>query len=512
MEQGRTKNAARNIFFGMFLKVYQILLPFIMRTAMIYVMGIEYLGLNSLFTSILLVLNLAELGVGSAMVFSMYKPIAEKNESEICKLLSLYRTYYRIVGAVIAVAGLILMPFIPNLISADSVIPADTDIYIVYILNLISTVLSYWVFAYKNSLLNAHQRNDIASKVTLLTNTFQYVTQFAVILITKSYYLYLVAAIITQVLTNLLVAYYANKLYPNYKPKGKMEKSKVKEINGRIRDLFTSRLGMVVVTSADSIVISAFLGLTVLAIYNNYYYILSAVVGILTVIFRSVTAGIGNSIATESEEKNYNDLKKFTFIIGWVVCICSCCLLTLIQPFMYIWIGGDSSLMLDFSAIICFVLYFFVEQINQVLHTYKDASGIWHEDRFRPLVTAFANVLLNIVLVQFFGIYGVLFATFISTAFVGMPWIIHNLFTVLFKRSRREYVFNILLYAVITAIAGTVCVFVCNLIPDNGFLTLGLKLVISGVLSNIVLFVFLFKKKEFKETKELVLRIIKRKM
>lgn len=483
-----------------------------MRTAMIYVMGMEYLGLNSLFTSILLVLNLAELGVGSAMVFSMYKPIAEKNEAEICKLLSLYRLYYRIIGIVIAVAGVILMPFIPSLISSDSKIPPDVNIYVVYVLNLISTVLSYWVFAYKQSLLNAHQRNDITSKVTMLTNTFQYLTQFTVILVTKSYYLYLVAAIVTQVLTNLLVAYYANKLYPNYKPKGMLPKEQTKVINRRIRDLFTSRLGMVVVTSADSIVISAFLGLTILGIYNNYYYILSAVVGILTVIFRSVTAGIGNSIATESSEKNYNDLKKFTFIIAWVVCICSCCLLTLIQPFMYIWIGGDNSLMLDFSAVICFVLYFFVEQINQVLHTYKDASGIWHEDRFRPLVTALANVVLNVVLVQFFGIYGVLFATFISTAFVGMPWIIHNLFTVLFKRSRKEYVFNIILYAAITAAAGTVCVLVCNLIPDNGFITLGLKLAITGVLSNIILFIFLFKKKEFNETKELVLRILKRKM
>lgn len=512
MEQSRTKNAARNIFFGMFLKVYQILLPFAMRTAMIYVMGMEYLGLNSLFTSILLVLNLAELGVGSAMVFSMYKPIAEQNETEICKLLSLYRLYYRIIGVVIAVGGLILMPFIPYLISKDSVIPDDTNIYIVYLLNLVSTVLSYWVFAYKQSLLNAHQRNDITSKVTMLTYTFQYVSQFAVILLTKSYYLYLVAAIVTQVLTNIIVAYYAKKLYPNYKPKGKMEKEKTKAINRRIKDLFTSRLGMVVVTSADSIVISAFLGLTVLGIYNNYYYILSAVVGILTVIFRSVTAGIGNSIATETKEKNYNDLNKFTFIIGWVVCICSCCLLTLIQPFMYIWIGGDNSLMLDFSAVICFVLYFFVEQINQVLHTYKDASGIWHEDRFRPLVTAAANVILNVVLVQFFGIYGVLFATFISTAFVGMPWIIHNLFTVLFKRSRKEYVFNVLLYAFVTAVAGAVCVLVCNLIPDNGFLTLAIKLVITGVLSNIVLFVFLHRKKEFKDTKELVLRIVKRRM
>lgn len=184
----RTKNATRNIIFGIILKVYQILVPFLMRTAMIYLMGVQYLGLNSLFTSVLQVLNLAELGVGSAMIYSMYKPIAEDNNTVICALMNLYRTYYRIIGAIIAAVGLLLTPFIPKLISGD--VPQGINIYVLYLLNLGATVLSYWLFAYKNSILQAHQRVDVVSKVTLVTSTVQYALQLLVLWVFKNYYLY----------------------------------------------------------------------------------------------------------------------------------------------------------------------------------------------------------------------------------------------------------------------------------------------------------------------------------
>ena len=149
MKIERTKNATRKIIFGVILKAYQIIVPFLMRTAMIYLRGVQYLGLNSLFTSILQVLNLAELGVGSAMIYSMYKPIAEDDNTTICALMKLYRTYYRVIGLVIAVIGCILTPFIPKLISGD--IPQGLNIYILYLLNLGATVLSYWLYAYKNT-------------------------------------------------------------------------------------------------------------------------------------------------------------------------------------------------------------------------------------------------------------------------------------------------------------------------------------------------------------------------
>ena len=185
----RTKNATRNIVFGSILKIYQIIVPFIMRTAMIYFMGVQYLGLNSLFTSILQVLNLAELGVGSAMIYSMYKPIAEDNNAAICALMKLYRTYYRVIGLIIAVAGCALTPFIPKLISGD--VPEEVNIYVLYLLNLGATVLSYWLYAYKNSILQAYQRMDVVSKVALVTSTIQYVFQLLVLWLFKNYYYYM---------------------------------------------------------------------------------------------------------------------------------------------------------------------------------------------------------------------------------------------------------------------------------------------------------------------------------
>ena len=220
MKINRTENAVRNILFGGILRVYQIVIPFVMRTVMIYCMGVQYLGLNSLFTSILQVLNLAELGVGSAMVYSMYKPIAEDDTDTICALMGLYRTYYQCIGLIIAVIGVGLTPFIPKLIKSD--LPVGINIYALYLLNLSATVLSYWLFAYKNSLLQAHQRIDVTSKVTLITNTLQYVVQIFVLAVLKNYYIFVVVMLLTQAMTNIITSIVVTKMYTNYNERGRL--------------------------------------------------------------------------------------------------------------------------------------------------------------------------------------------------------------------------------------------------------------------------------------------------
>lgn len=508
MKIERTKNASRNIVFGILLKIYQIAVPFLMRTAMIYFMGVQYLGLNSLFTSILQVLNLAELGVGSAMVYSMYKPIVEDDKTTICALMQLYRTYYRIIGLVIAVVGLLLTPFIPRLI--DSGLPPELNVYILYLLNLAVTAISYWLFAYKNSLLQAHQRTDVISKVTLLTNTIQYGLQFLVMVTIKNYYIYVIVSLATQALTNIVTAIVATKMYPDYHPIGKLPKKEVNEINHRIRDLFTSKLGSVIVNSADTVVISAFLGLTILAIYQNYYFILTSIIGIVSIVFQSCTAGIGNSIIVESEEKNFSDLKKFTFLISWSAGFCTCCFLCLYQPFMEIWVGKD--LMLGFAAVICFSVYYFVYEINQLLNTYKDAAGIWHEDRFRPLVTAGVNLVINLIMVQFWGIYGVLLSTVLSTLFVGMPWLLYNLFTVLFNRKQfPEYLLSLLEYVAVVFFSCVTCYLICQLFSLNKWLTLILRLVICCLVPNSIYIIVYRKKSEYKQCLQLLDKMTKNK-
>lgn len=505
----RTKNASRNIVFGVILKMYQVVIPFLMRTAMIYLMGVQYLGLNSLFVSVLQVLNLAELGVGSAMVYSMYKPIAEDDGTVICALMKLYRTYYRGIGLAIAITGCALTLFIPNLIKSD--VPAGINIYTLYLLNLASTVLSYWLFAYKNSILQAHQRVDIISKVTLVTSTIQYSLQLFVLWAFHNYYLYVIVMLATQALTNIVTAICANKLYPQFKPRGTVDKIQVKRINQRIRDLFTSKIGGIVYDSADTIVISAFLGLTALAVYQNYFYILNAITGLIAVVFQACMAGIGNSIVMESKEKNYQDLNKFTFIITWIAGFCSVCLLCIYQPFMELWVGKD--LMLSLSAVVCFVIYFFVRQFNALFNLYKDASGMWHEDRLRPLAAALTNLILNLILVQFIGIYGVLLSTVLAILCVGIPWLIHNLFTIIFEKKHMwHFIGRLAKYTFVVFISCVVTYFICSRFSIGVIPTILIRGVICFIVPNLIYYMAFRKTKEFQQSLQLVDKMTKEKM
>lgn len=506
MKLERSKNAVRNIVFGGILKVYQIIIPFAMRTLMLYVLGVQYLGLNSLFTSILQVLNLAELGVGGAMVYSMYKPIVDNDKNKICKLMNLYKIYYRIIGLVIAIAGTVLLPFIPELISGD--IPSDINVYILYLLNLGATVLSYWLFAYKNCLLNAHQRVDVTSKISFVMTTIQYLLQAGVLILLKNYYVYLIVALATQAINNIVTSLIVDKMYPNYEARGRLEKKEISEINHRITDLFTSKIGAVIVNSADTIVISAFLGLSMLAIYQNYFFILNAIIGIVTIMFNSCTAGVGNSIIVESSRKNLNDLKKFTFIIAWIAGFCTCCLLCLYQPFMKIWVGEKYEL--GFSAVICLCIYYFIYEINQLLNMYKDAAGIWHEDRFRPLVTALTNLAMNLIMVQFIGIYGIILSTVLSTVLVGMPWLLHNLFTVLFdKKYLSDYVYKLIIYIVVVSFASFITYFICSFINVSVWIQLLVKGIICCIVPNIIFYLVYRRMPEFAEIILLVDKVTK---
>ena len=270
MKLDRSKNTARNLIFGTVAKIYNLAIPFVMRTLLIYTLGMAYTGLNSLFTSILSVLNLAELGVGSAMTFSMYKPIAEDDTPTVCALMRLYKIYYRIIGLVILVVGAVITPALPFFVKKD--VPADINIYVLYAINLLTTVLSYWLFAYKNCILYAHQRNDIGDKIGLVISTVRYGMQAVVLVVFKNYYAYIMVALLLGIVSNIVTAIVVDKLYPQYKAKGELPKEQVQIINRRVRDLFTAKIGAIVVDSADTIVISAFLGLTFCVWLRVSYY------------------------------------------------------------------------------------------------------------------------------------------------------------------------------------------------------------------------------------------------
>ncbi len=502
MKLERTQNATRNILFGTILKLYQIIVPFILRTVMIYCLGMEYLGLNSLFTSILQVLNLAEMGVGSAMVFSMYRPIADDDPKTICALMRLYKIYYRVIGLIVLIAGFILIPFLPYLIKSG--LPDGINLYILYLLNLFATILSYWLFAYKNCLFTAHQREDISSKISIGVSSIEYILQFLMLFVFHNYYYYLIVRLITQTLLNILISYAADHRYPQYRAVGKLDEEVVKDINHRVRDMFTGKLGGVIVNSADSIVISSFLGLTILAIYNNYYYILTSIIGFGMIIFGACTAGVGNSLIMETKEKNYKDLQKFTLIIAWMAGFCTCCLLCLYQPFMKIWVGKEA--MFGMGEVICFCSYYFIYEMVSVLILYKDAAGMWHEDRMRPLVTALTNLVLNLILVQYIGVFGILLSTVLSFLVIGIPWLIHNLFTVLFHFNPIPYVKRLLYYGIITIISCGISYLGCSFIPDEGIGFFIVKCAVCCVLPNMV---FLLAYRHLAEWKLVINLLIK---
>lgn len=503
MKIQRTKNTITSIVFGTVYKIINIVLPFASRTVILYVLGKEYLGLSSLFSSILSFLSLAELGVGAAMIFSMYKPIAENDVATLRALMNLYRKFYRIIGTVVLGLGLALMPFLKLLIKDD--IPADINLYLLYFLYLFNTVLSYWLFAYKNAVIMAHQRNDINSKIGIIVTPLSYAVMLGSLIITKNYYAYVIWMPLTTIATNIFQALLANKYFPELKPEGEVEPELKKSITKKVGALIGTKLNTVVLNAADNIVMSYFLGLGVIAIYGNYYYIMSSIITFLAIIYSSMTAGLGNSLVTESHEKNYNDFNKFSFINAWVVGWCSVCLACLYQPFMKIWVGEE--LMFPTEIMLLFALYFYIYQIRKIPVTYKDAAGIWWEDRFRPYVCMVVNVVFNVVTVQFIGVAGIILSTVVSLL-ISIPWENYTIFKYVFNISSKLYYLKMAYYLVTTVVGGVVTYYLCSLLGDS-ILWFFVKMVICVVVPNVIFIAANIRRREFKDSIQFFKNILK---
>lgn len=500
MQESRAKNAKRNILFGVLNRVTMIVFPFAIRTVMLYILGSEYLGLDSLFSSILSFLSLAELGVGSALVYSMYKPIAENDPDLICALLNLYRRLYRYIGTFVFCIGVVLVPFLPKLVKGDC--PPDINLYILYVVYLVNTALTYWMYGYKISLLSAHQRSDVESKYTLLLQSVMYILQIASLFLFRNYYWYILWLPVFTVVFNLVISRITDRMYPDYKCRGEISKEKQNDIKKKVAALFGTKANSIVLHAMDNIVISAFLGLTMVGMYGNYYYIMTAIVGMIAIVYNSMTAGIGNSLTTETVEKNYFDFNVLTFTNFWLVSFCTVSLLCLYQPFMKIWVHDKN--MLDMLVVVLLVIYFYVYQIRKVVLTYKDAGGIWWEDRYRPYITMIVNLIGNFVLVQIIGIYGVVLSTIISMV-VSIPIENYTVFKYIFNKSTREFYLTNLLYATLTVGLCALTYWVCSFAP-GGIVGLMVRGVICLVVPNAVIILLFRKTEELHHAKKLLLR------
>lgn len=494
MKINKTENAVKNIAYGYTNKILVMILAFVTRTIIIKTLCIDYIGLNTLFSSILVILSLAELGFGTAMAYSMYKPIADDNKDAINALLNLYKKIYRIIGLIVLVTGILLMPALPYLISGNY--PSDINIYTLYLVYLINNVVGYFFFAYKQTLLTAHQRNDVLSRIGIITTIFMHVSQIFALLLFKNYYVYAIFIPITTLLTNIIVAVATKKMYPEYKCRGQVESKVKKEISKQIYALFLHRIGFVIQSSIDSICISTFMGLVLLGKYNNYYYIITAIEAFITIIKQSYVAGIGNSVIIETKDHNKQLFHKFFIALCWIVGWCGVCLTCLYQPFMRIWVKEEN--MLPFSTVICLVILFIVSQNRGAIGVYKDALGMWYQDKFKPISISIVNLVLTLISAYFGSLNGVILSTVIAFLFVGTPWDIHVFYKYYMKEKPYKYYLKLIYCFIVDAIAIIVTYFACFFIPLIGLAEIVVKLLICLVVPNIIFIVMFCGLSEFK--------------
>ncbi len=504
MEKSRTKNTTRNIGAGLVYQVVTSVFPFINRTAILWILGAEFTGLAGLFSSILTVLSIAELGFNTAIVYSLYKPMADKNHEKICEIVSMFKKIYTAVGTVILVGGLAIMPFLPYFIKGSY--PNTINLYVVYLLYLINSAVSYYMFAYKECLLIADQRQDVTKKIRTAVNVMKYLVQLVVLIVLKDFYAYLIVAIIGTIVVNLLVHISTKKRYPFYKRIKARLKIPV-ELKKQVGGLMINRICDTFRNSFDSLIISGFIGLTATAIYGNYYYIYSALYGIMLVIANAMSASVGNAIIKKTEEENYRDLLAISQIYIGIINFCTISLACLYQPFMKIWVGED--LMLPAFDMILFCIYFYVINLNNIRNQYISGNGIWWKLKGTYVVEALANLVLNILLGYLFGITGVIIAT-IVTIFV-FNYLQRNaiLFRSYFKKQSLFRLYKEQLYYTLLLFIGfAVSYSICEILPiKNTIIVIVVRSIVCLILPNLVYFLGIKNTKRFKDSKKLLLSI-----
>lgn len=497
----RTKNGTRNIISGVINRIVLLLFPFITRTLIINILGSGYLGLNSLFTSILTVLNLSELGFGSALVYTMYKPVAEGDETKICALLALYKKIYHIIGIVICAVGLGILPFIPNLINGTW--PDGINIYIIYIIYLGNTSISYFAFAHKKALLTAYQRSDLISNINSIISIVSYIVQIVLLIVFRNYYIYIFVLPIFTIIENMWVAVVTKKMYPNIVCKGKVLREELKDISNHVKGIALQKICSTSRNSFDSVVISMYLGLSTIAMYGNYYYIMSSIHAFLYQIPNAIRASVGNSVTSENLGKNHKDFQTMNYLYMWLSGWCFVCLMCLYQPFMKIWMGTE--LMFPMQTVILFCIYFYELSMSDIIALYKDGAGLWWHGRYRTIVEAIANLALNFLLGWLWGVNGILVATILTMALIGIGYGGYIVFQYYFGIEKfSKYLLAQGAFFAVTAFVSFITWRICGFIPDVGFETLILKGLICIILPNGLFWIVYSRFPSYSSAKSLV--------
>lgn len=490
----RTKNSIINSLYASGSQIITIILNFIVRTVFIKTLSAEYLGINGLFSNILTMLSLADLGIGIAIPYTLYRPLAEDNKKKIQKLMSLYAKIYNVIGIVILIVGILITPLLKYIIKD---MPDIQNINLIYILFVLNSALSYF-FIYKKLLLDSDQKGYIANKIIMNITIIKSIIEIIILYSTKNYIIYLLISIMSTLIQNIIISKKCDKLYPYIKEKSKdkIDKSEIKELKANTSALIIYRIGSVALTGTDNIIISKFIGIVAVGIYSNYLLIINAITRIVSQVFDSITASIGNLVVTTDEKKSENIFYKLQFLNFWLYTFFSICIIVLINPFISMWAGEEY--VLDNITAFAIGLNLYVYGMQSVVSSFRNAYGLFVQGKYRPIIMTVVNIILSIFLAQRLGIFGVIMATILSRLFIMGIYDPMIVFKYGLKKSSKKYFITYIKYMCIFIIISLIMVFVSKIFVINNYLNWFLCALTIGILINLIIVLLFYKNENFK--------------
>ena len=497
MKSERKKSSFKNMITAVSSNVLTIIVGLVAQAVFIKILGSEYLGLNGLFSNVISMLGIVELGMGSAIIYNMYKPIAEENHEKIKSLMQFYKKSYRIITLIISIIGIMIIPFIKYIVDIESV-TVDINVYLVYILFLLETICSY-ILSYKRSMLYADQKEYITNIIhmgyTILVNTMQ----LTFLYFTHDYYLYLIIKVMMRLVENIVISSYVNRRYSYLLDNNvtKLDSKTEKDIFQKIKALFFHKIGTFIVSGTDNIIISKYLGLVTVGLYSNYYMIINAVQTVINHIIQATRASVGNLLVTESKTKQFDIFNKIRFVNFWISCFSSICIFVIMDSFITIWIGYK--FVLPTKVLLVLVINFFIVSSRSTYGAFKEAAGIFYEDRFVPIIESLLNIVLSIIFVKKFGLMGVFMGTIASGLVLWCYSYPKYVYNKLFGRKISDYIKETIYYFIIfILIAGFTYSLAILISFDNVYLQFISNVLIALIVPNVIMLLLFSKDENFK--------------
>ncbi len=494
--QSRTKNVTINSLVSLLCQVLNLFLNFLTRTVFIKILGAEYLGVNGLFTNILTILSFAELGIGNAIVFNLYKPLAQNDKKKISSLMLLYKKAYTIIGLFVLGAGVLVTPFLDVIIKTKPNI--SENISLLYILFLLNTVVSYF-FVYKKNIIIADQKNYITLIVTQGTTIAKVILQTAFLLLTHNFVVYLILQIVCTLTENLICSALADKMYP-YLTENEpipLPKSETKSIFSDVKALAIYKFGSVILNGTDNILISSLLSVRDVGLVSNYTLLINSANAILGRIIEAFTASVGNLNTESNPKKQYAVFKKIMFISSWIYGFGSVGIYLVSRDFISAWIGEDYLLGTLVVFAVCFDFY--VKGVQAAPYMYRTTLGLFVQGKWAAVIAAIVNLVLSIVLCKCIGLAGIFIATpiarLVSTGFVD-PYLVYKR---TFKRNVLEYFGMYTGYLCLFVMLAGVSDFAIGFVALSGWLGVIIKATIVTIIFNALMIIIFSRTQMFKE-------------